>query len=148
MLSILWFCDCAAGGRSSCDEHEGAFRSAEEQTQGETEPTVVPHQQSSSGTQHYDSFVQKGIMFEVQMDDEDQNEDVGQHCPPLPEQEVDPLNQTLIFKEGEDLKLMDWSEIRRGWSQRTPHTLLDELMKMDVNNTLVEAEQGESLDSS
>lgn len=147
MLSNLWFCDCAAGGRSSCDEDEGGFSSAEEQTQGETEPTVVPHQ-SSSRTQRYDSLLQKEIIFEVRMDDEDRNEDVGQHCPPLPEQEVDPLNQTLSFKEGEDLKIRDWSEIRRGWSQRTPHTLLDELMKMDVNDTLVEAEQGESLDSS
>lgn len=147
MLSILWFCDYDAGGGSSCDEDEGGFISAAEQTQGEMEPTVVPHQ-SSSRTQHYVSFLQKGIMFEVRMDDEDQNEDVGQHCPPLPEQEVNPLNQTLSFKEGKDLKIKDWSEIRKGWSHRTPHTLLDELMKMDVNDTLVEAEQGESLDSS
>lgn len=66
-------------------------------------------------------------------------------CPWLPEQEVDPLNQTLSFQEGEELKLRDWSEVRRGWSQRTPQTLLDALANMDVNsvyNTVVEAEQG------
>ncbi len=64
----------------------------------------------------------------------------------LPEQEVDPLNQTLSFQEGEELKLKDWSELRRGWSQRTPQTLLDALANMEVNsvyNTAVEAEQGE-----
>lgn len=64
---------------------------------------------------------------------------------PHSEQEVDPLNQTLSFQEGEELKLRDWSEGRKGWSQRTPQTLLDALAKMDVNsvyNTAVEAEEG------
>lgn len=67
-------------------------------------------------------------------------------CPRLLEQEVDPLNQRLSFQEGEELKFRDWSEGRRGWSQRTPQTLLDALANMDVNsvyNTAVEAEQGE-----
>lgn len=58
---------------------------------------------------------------------------------------MDRLNQTLSFQEGEELKLRDWSEVRRGWSQRTPQTLLDALANMDINsvcNTAVEAEQG------
>ncbi|KAF1383109.1 hypothetical protein PFLUV_G00150910 [Perca fluviatilis] len=50
------------------------------------------------------------------------------------DKEVDPLNQTLSFQEGEELKLRDWSEERRGWSQRTPQTLLDALADMDVNS--------------
>lgn len=65
----------------------------------------------------------------------------------LPGQEVDPLNQTLSFQQGEELKLRDWSEERRGWNQRTPQTLMDALGNMDVNsvyNTAVEAEQGET----
>lgn len=64
-------------------------------------------------------------------------------CPRLPKQDVDPLNQTLSFQEGEELKLRDWSQLRRGWSQRTPQTLLDALANMDVNsvyNSMVEAE--------
>lgn len=60
-------------------------------------------------------------------------------------QEVDRLNQTLTFQEGEELKLRDWSEVRRRWSQRTPQTLLDAMANMDVisvHNTVVETEQG------
>lgn len=59
----------------------------------------------------------------------------------LPQQEVDPLN----FQEGEELKLRDWEEGRRGWSQRTPQTLLDALANMDVKSvysTVVDAERG------
>jgi len=58
---------------------------------------------------------------------------------------VDPLNQTPSFQEGAELKLRDWSQVRRGWSQRTPKTLLDALANMDVNSassTAAEAEQG------
>ncbi|KAI4790019.1 hypothetical protein KUCAC02_034880, partial [Chaenocephalus aceratus] len=60
--------------------------------------------------------------------------------------EVDPLNRTLSFQEGEELKLRDWSEGRRGWSQRTPQTLLDALANMEVNSnhsTAVIEEPGE-----
>ncbi|KAM9346926.1 serine/threonine-protein kinase Nek5 [Symphorus nematophorus] len=101
----------------------------------------------------------KGIMFEIRLDDEEMPEaaekeeeergreeeeegDGGQQK----EEEVDPLNRTLSFQEGEELKLRDWLEVRKGWSQRTPQTLLDALGNMDVNsvcNTVVEAEQGE-----
>lgn len=62
-----------------------------------------------------------------------------------PQQDVDPLNQTLSFQEGEELKLREWSEGRRGWSQRAHQTLLDALANMDVKSisrTVVEAEQG------
>ncbi|XP_022623019.1 serine/threonine-protein kinase Nek5-like [Seriola dumerili] len=61
------------------------------------------------------------------------------------DKDEDPLNRTLSFQEGEELKLRDWSEVRRGWSQRTPQTLLDALGNMDVDSvysTAVEAEQG------
>ncbi|XP_045910734.1 serine/threonine-protein kinase Nek5-like isoform X2 [Micropterus dolomieu] len=95
----------------------------------------------------------KGIMFEIRLDDEGMKEDaekekekeVGDERQQK-EEEVDPLNQRLSFQEGEELKFRDWSEGRRGWSQRTPQTLLDALANMDVNsvyNTAVEAEQGE-----
>ncbi|XP_033469655.2 serine/threonine-protein kinase Nek5 [Epinephelus lanceolatus] len=90
----------------------------------------------------------KGIMFEIRLDDEGVKEEAEKEekREEDEEKEVDPLNQTLSFQEGEELKLRDWSEVRRGWSQRTPQTLLDALANMDVNsvfNTVVEAEQGE-----
>ncbi|TMS01154.1 Serine/threonine-protein kinase Nek5 [Larimichthys crocea] len=91
---------------------------------------------------------EKGIMFEIRLDDEETAEDAEDEEADgrLKDEEVDPLNQTLSFQEGEELKLRDWSEERRGWSQRTPQTLLDALANMDVNsvyNTAVGAEQGE-----
>ncbi|XP_044071779.1 serine/threonine-protein kinase Nek5-like isoform X2 [Siniperca chuatsi] len=101
----------------------------------------------------------KGIMFEIRLDDERMKEDAEKEEEERreeeeegdgrqkEEEEVDPLNQTLSFQEGEELKLRDWSEVRRGWSQRTPQTLLDALANMDVNsiyNTAVAAEQGEA----
>lgn len=58
---------------------------------------------------------------------------------------MDPLNQTLSFQEGEELELRDWSAERRGWSQRTPQTLMEALANMEVNSahrTTAEAEQG------
>ncbi|XP_022062151.2 serine/threonine-protein kinase Nek5 isoform X1 [Acanthochromis polyacanthus] len=80
----------------------------------------------------------KGIMFEIRLDDEEMKENTEK------DEEVDPLNQTLSFQEGEELKLRDWLEVRRGWSHRTPQTLLDALANMEVNsiyNTTVEAEE-------
>ncbi|XP_051258817.1 serine/threonine-protein kinase Nek5-like isoform X2 [Dicentrarchus labrax] len=89
----------------------------------------------------------KGIMFEIRLDDEEMEEEEEEKVGDgQMQEEVDPLNQTLSFQEGEELKLRDWSEVRRGWSQRTPHTLLDALANMDVNSvysTAVEAERGE-----
>lgn len=60
---------------------------------------------------------------------------------------MDPLNRTLSFQEGDEFKVGDWLEVRRGWKQRTPQTLLNALANMDVNsvyNTAVEAERGET----
>ncbi|KAI3356308.1 hypothetical protein L3Q82_017197 [Scortum barcoo] len=100
----------------------------------------------------------KGIMFEIRLDDdegrkedeekekEEGQEEEAEEGDGGQKEEVDLLNRTLSFQEGEELKLRDWSEVRRGWSQRTPQTLLDVLANMDVNsvcNTAVEAEQGE-----
>ncbi|XP_029283277.1 serine/threonine-protein kinase Nek5, partial [Cottoperca gobio] len=95
----------------------------------------------------------KGIMFEIRLDDEGRKEDAEEGGEnkvgdgrQKQEDEVDPLNQTLSFQQGEELKVMDWSKGRRGWSQSTPQTLLDALANMDVNSVYsvaVEAEQGE-----
>lgn len=53
------------------------------------------------------------------------------------------MNQTLKFGEGEELKLWDWSKERRGWSHRTPQTLLDILANMDsVYSTAAEPAEG------
>ncbi|XP_053295748.1 serine/threonine-protein kinase Nek5 isoform X1 [Pleuronectes platessa] len=73
----------------------------------------------------------KGIMFEIPLDDEEK-------------EGVDPLNQTLSFQAGEELKLKDWLEKRRGWSLRTPQTLLDALANMDVHSDYdTETNEGE-----
>ncbi|TNN74102.1 Serine/threonine-protein kinase Nek5 [Liparis tanakae] len=100
----------------------------------------------------------KGIMFEIRLDEEgivkedpekegsEEEEEKVSDGRRGKEEEVDPLNQTLSFQEGAELKLRDWSQVRRGWSQRTPKTLLDALANMDVNSassTTAEAEQGE-----
>ncbi|CAJ1078559.1 serine/threonine-protein kinase Nek5 isoform X1 [Xyrichtys novacula] len=93
---------------------------------------------------------QKGIMFEIRLDNEGMKEEVKKkeekEKEEQKEEEVDPLNRTLSFQQGEDLKIRDWSEeARRGWSQRTPRTLLEALGNMEVNsalNTAVETEPG------
>ncbi|XP_050928900.1 LOW QUALITY PROTEIN: serine/threonine-protein kinase Nek5-like, partial [Lates calcarifer] len=96
----------------------------------------------------------KGIVFEIRLDDEGMKGDAEKEKEGRGEegkqeeekQDLDPLNRTLSFQEGEELKLRDWSEMRKGWSQRTPQTLLDALANMEVNsvyNTVVKAEQGE-----
>lgn len=97
-------------------------------------------------------------MFEIRLDGGEVNqeeEQVGHGgtemmspvsvCPCPPTQEVNLLNQTVSFLEEEKLKLWDWSERRKGWSQRTPQTLLGALARMEVNSvysTAVEAEGG------
>ncbi|XP_068428475.1 serine/threonine-protein kinase Nek5-like isoform X2 [Clinocottus analis] len=102
----------------------------------------------------------KGIMFEIWLDEEgmkksaekekeegsEKKEDTLGDGRQMKEEEVDPLNQTMSFQDGEELKLRDWSDGRRGWSQRTPQTLLDALANMDVNSassTAAEGERGE-----
>ncbi|XP_034549503.1 serine/threonine-protein kinase Nek5-like isoform X2 [Notolabrus celidotus] len=99
------------------------------------------------GRRHRDK---KGIMFEIRLDDGGMKEDaeeVKEEKTEGEDREVDPLHQTLSFQQGDDLKIRDWSEeARRGWSQRTPRTLLEALGNMDVNSgcdTAVEAEAGE-----
>ncbi|MED6250539.1 hypothetical protein ATANTOWER_028493 [Ataeniobius toweri] len=90
----------------------------------------------------------KGIMFEIRLDEEetkDSTEEKKEEREIEEEQEVDPLNRTLSFREGEELKLKDWSKERKGWSQRTPQTLLDALANMDINsvyNTVADPEEG------
>ncbi|XP_035460181.2 serine/threonine-protein kinase Nek5-like isoform X1 [Scophthalmus maximus] len=88
----------------------------------------------------------KGIMFEIRLEDgETKDEEVTEKDEE--EMDSDPLNRTLSFQEGEELKLRDWSEERRVWSQRSPQTLLDALANMDVisanDDTVIETEQGE-----
>ncbi|KAG7456515.1 hypothetical protein JOB18_042158 [Solea senegalensis] len=87
----------------------------------------------------------KGIMFEIRLeDDETQDAETEDERREDNKTDNDPLNKTLSFQEGEELKLRDWSEERKGWSQRTPQTLLDALANMDVNSiydTVVETEQ-------
>ncbi|XP_043988696.1 serine/threonine-protein kinase Nek5-like isoform X11 [Gambusia affinis] len=73
----------------------------------------------------------KGIMFEIRLDEEEETKEERKN---EEKQEVDPLNRTLSFQEGEALKLKDWSKERKGWSQRTPQTLLDALANMDVSS--------------
>ncbi|XP_040057970.2 serine/threonine-protein kinase Nek5 isoform X1 [Gasterosteus aculeatus] len=102
----------------------------------------------------------KGIMFEIRLDEESTNEDAEKEKEEgskdeeekegdgsqTKAEEVDPLNQTLSFQEGEELELRDWSAERRGWSQRTPQTLMEALANMEVNSahrTTAEAEQDE-----
>lgn len=90
----------------------------------------------------------KGIMFEIRLDEEETQEtteEKEEERKNKEEQEVDPLNRTLSFQEGEELKVTDWSKERKGWSQRTPQTLLDALANMDINsvyNTAAEPEEG------
>ncbi|XP_067371100.1 serine/threonine-protein kinase Nek5 isoform X4 [Channa argus] len=96
---------------------------------------------------------QRGIMFEIRLDEEGMKEDPEKENEETrndeeEEKDMDPLNQTLSFQQGEQLKLRNWTELRRRWSQRTPQTLLDVLANMDVNsvyNTVVEAETGEEV---
>ncbi|MEQ2285683.1 hypothetical protein AMECASPLE_034439 [Ameca splendens] len=87
-------------------------------------------------------------MFEIRLDEEETKnttEEKKEDREIEDEQEVDPLNCTLSFREGEELKLKDLSKERKGWSQRTPQTLLDALANMDINsvyNTVADPEEG------
>ncbi|XP_071383406.1 high mobility group nucleosome-binding domain-containing protein 5-like [Centroberyx affinis] len=100
----------------------------------------------------------KGITFEIRLDDEGQKEEeeaeqqreergeedteekrAGDGGGEEEREDPDPLNQTLSFQAGEQLKLRDWSagqevEARRGWSQEAPRSLLDALANMAVSS--------------
>nr|XP_015219866.1 PREDICTED: serine/threonine-protein kinase Nek5 isoform X3 [Lepisosteus oculatus] len=88
----------------------------------------------------------KGVMFEVRLDEEDLQEDDNT------EEEVDMLNQTLTFQDGEDLRQVDWKPVgleggpqerpadgargRRLWGQEVPHTLLNAMANLEVSSAL------------
>lgn len=74
---------------------------------------------------------------------------MSQHVSVTPTQEVDPRKQTLDFVEvkeeeeeekekvgGEwwekESEPVDWPEMRKGWSQRSPQTLLDFLARVEL----------------
>ncbi|CAB1347136.1 unnamed protein product, partial [Coregonus sp. 'balchen'] len=76
--------------------------------------------------------------------------------------EEDPLNQTLSFQAGEELRHRDWSraglgagqdegmprsEVRKGWGQAAPQTLLDALAEMDKEGAEAEEKAEEDEDS-
>ncbi|XP_028991548.1 serine/threonine-protein kinase Nek5-like isoform X2 [Betta splendens] len=90
----------------------------------------------------------KGIMFEILLDDKGMKDDAKKEAKQESEEDndMDPLNQTLSLQEGEQLKLRDWSAVRKEWTQRTPQTVLNALANMNVNsiyNTVMEAETGD-----
>lgn len=93
-------------------------------------------------------------MFEIRLDDEGMKEEADDSKDEKTkgeeeQKDLDPLNQTLSFQQGEDLKIRDWSEeMRREWSQRTPRTLLEALGNMGVHSgcdSVAEAEQDDEL---
>ncbi|XP_030199723.1 serine/threonine-protein kinase Nek5 isoform X4 [Gadus morhua] len=88
----------------------------------------------------------KGIMFEIRLDCEEskegrRGEDEKKEGIGGEEREAEGLlNQRLSFQEGEELRHRDWSvgeggqgQVRRGWSERLPETLLEALAGMDVS---------------
>ncbi|XP_061578856.1 serine/threonine-protein kinase Nek5-like [Cololabis saira] len=92
----------------------------------------------------------KGIMFEIRLDDADENKEDGyekkKERRKKDDKEMDLRNRTVNFQERDELKLRDWSELRREWSRRTQQTFLDALVHVDVNSvTAVEAETGEDV---
>ncbi|XP_064832678.1 serine/threonine-protein kinase Nek5-like [Oncorhynchus masou masou] len=118
----------------------------------------------------------KAIMFEIKLNDERIQEDEDKEKEEKrdeerivedkkeDEKEVDPLNQTLSFQAGEELRHRDWSgaglgagqdegtprsKVRKGWGQAAPQTLLDALAEMDVSSvctTMAVPELGDAAD--
>uniref|UniRef100_W5MWI5 non-specific serine/threonine protein kinase n=1 Tax=Lepisosteus oculatus TaxID=7918 RepID=W5MWI5_LEPOC len=86
----------------------------------------------------------KGVMFEVRLDEEDLQEDdnteeVLELLHVASFQEVDMLNQTLTFQDGEDLRQerpADGARGRRLWGQEVPHTLLNAMANLEVSSAL------------
>ncbi|XP_036396730.1 serine/threonine-protein kinase Nek5-like [Megalops cyprinoides] len=73
----------------------------------------------------------KGIMFEVLLNDEGVQEEGEKEA----EEEDDPLNQTLTFQAGEELKQRNSTRgERKGWGQGAPNTLLSALAEMEVSS--------------
>ncbi|XP_066562493.1 serine/threonine-protein kinase Nek5 isoform X3 [Amia ocellicauda] len=85
----------------------------------------------------------KGVMFEVRLEEEGVLEDEEK------EEDLDVLNQTLTFQDGEDLKQKGWRGVepeghrqgqsphgarRKQWGQRPPHTLLNAMAELQVSS--------------
>lgn len=126
-----------------------------EKPQRESDPAVVSEEQQKAPDQHVEAALRqvrqeprrdkKGIMFEIRLDElEKEKNDEKMAAGGEQNEEVD---QNLSFENGKQLKLSDWLEQRKGWSQRSPQTLLDALGNMDVmsvsNAATVQSEQGE-----
>ncbi|XP_051939104.1 serine/threonine-protein kinase Nek5-like isoform X4 [Hippocampus zosterae] len=81
---------------------------------------------------------QKGIMFEIRLDDvKDSSEEDEEQ-----EGRLEAERQTV--RESRDKKLHDWAKPRRGWSQGPPVTLMEALVHMDVDSgPTLEVEPGE-----
>ncbi|XP_055727073.1 serine/threonine-protein kinase Nek5-like [Salvelinus fontinalis] len=99
----------------------------------------------------------KAIMFEIKLNDERIQEDEDK-------EKEEKRDETLSFQAGEDLRHRDWSgaglgagqdegtprsEVRKGWRQAAPQTLLDALAEMDVSSvctTMAVPELGDAAD--
>ncbi|KAK7938693.1 hypothetical protein WMY93_002019 [Mugilogobius chulae] len=120
--------------RAEAEDVEAALRQIGE------EPKESKRHKRQKGTK-------RGIMFEIKLDEleEETKDENTKTASNQDKEEVDPLNQTLGFKDGEQLQLCDWLEQRKGWSQRIPETLLEALGNMDVMSATactVRTEQG------
>ncbi|XP_048834125.1 serine/threonine-protein kinase Nek5 isoform X2 [Brienomyrus brachyistius] len=119
----------------------------------ETE-TLDKTQQNKEALQRKDKG-KKGIMFEVLLNDEaiqagrkKEEKDRGNDEDNEEEEEMDPLNQTLTFQAGEELKHREWIGVganavaaegpevvrRKGWGKEAPRTLLGALANMEVSS--------------
>ncbi|XP_028819776.1 serine/threonine-protein kinase Nek5 isoform X2 [Denticeps clupeoides] len=82
----------------------------------------------------------RGIMFEIQLTDEERSSKAEEEETSLDkEEEVDPLNQTLSFQAGEELRHTEMG--RRAWGKKRPETLLNVLKDLTIYSTL-SAERG------
>ncbi|XP_077435433.1 serine/threonine-protein kinase Nek5 isoform X2 [Vanacampus margaritifer] len=85
---------------------------------------------------------QKGIMFEIRLDDVNDSSEEGEVTPEEGKLEVNRQNQMVDLREGEEANVEDWAKPRREWSQGPPETLIEALFRMDVDSTL-EVQPGE-----
>ncbi|XP_035249827.1 serine/threonine-protein kinase Nek5-like isoform X2 [Anguilla anguilla] len=96
----------------------------------------------------------KGVMFEVLLNDEgtrdqgekgeEDEEDVVKEPAEKEDEEDDPLNRTLTFQAGEELRqrhragagdrVTEGEGARKGWGQGAPQTLLNVLAEMEVSS--------------
>ncbi|XP_023687494.2 serine/threonine-protein kinase Nek5 isoform X3 [Paramormyrops kingsleyae] len=116
-------------------------------------------QQNKAALQRKDKW-KKGIMFEVRLNDEaiqtgrkregkeEKDRGYDEDNEEDEEEEMDPLNQTLTFQAGEELKHREWIGVgakpvaeedpeavrRKGWGKEAPGTLLGALANMEVSS--------------